>query len=250
MSNRKLARRVKKRKKPKKRRKNSVGTSTKELKKVFEEICGWVKDQGCKVYKHPSKSTVNGSNGYFSSEPSPHIRMALKGRPIKKCLQLIIHEFCHFWQWSENFLDRKDDDGNLIYGKLLDGEELTAKESEKAGKLVRISEYDCEKRTGHVIQMWNLESAFPLEEHRKSAATYNRHIAWSIGDKKKEGSGVFLASYDKLADKLWGSRKFTRWPTLKEMLSPISAKHTKIFDQALAKEKKTKKNKKKRRKRK
>jgi len=244
MSNRKLTRRAKKGRK----RINPEKSSTAELKKVFEDICKEAKKRGCKIYKHPSKKTVNGSNGYFSSEPTPHIRMALKGRPIRKCLQLVIHEYCHYWQWKHNFLDRKDDDGNLLYGKLLDGDDLTPKERDKACKLVKMSEYDCEKRTGHMLKKWNLTSAFPLEEHRRSAATYNRHIAWSIGDRKKEGSGIFLASYDKLADKLWGNRKFTRWPPLKEMLSPISAKHKKIFDAALAKEKKAKKGKKKKRK--
>jgi len=173
-------------------------------------------------------------------DPEPHIRMALKGKSAGKALQLIVHEFCHYWQWKEGFLNRCDDAGNLIYAKLLDGESLTPKEREKASRLVRISEYDCEKRTGHVIKMWNLEQAFPLEEHRRSAATYNRHIIWSIGDKNNEGSGVFLASYDKLADKLWGKKRFTKWWSTKELLAPISKKHKEIFDRALASEKKSK----------
>lgn len=167
--------------------------------------------------------------------------MGLKGRPWEKAIELVIHEFCHYWQWTEGFLGHKDDDGNIAYAKLLDGQELTPKERLMASTLVRISEYDCEKRTGHLFKLWNLEAAFPIEDHRKSAATYNRHIVWSIGDDTTEGSGVFYASYDKLGDKLWDGKKHTRWLTLKELLAPISTKQKAVFDNALAKQKKKKK---------
>jgi hypothetical protein len=237
---RKPKKRITKLKKPKGKR-SKKKKSAKQLWKIFDEICEWVKDQGCRIYKHKKLKTVNGSNGYFTVDPYPHIRMALQGRSPQKALQLVVHEFCHYWQWSENFLDRKDDDGNEIYAKLLDGEALTPREREKASKLVRISEYDCEKRTGHVIKMWKLEGAFPISEHRRSAATYNRHIVWSIGDKNNEGSGVFLASYDSLAPKLWGKKGFPRWMSNSKMLSPLSSKHKKIFDAALKASKRSKK---------
>lgn len=214
--------------------------SNKELKEVFYEIVEWVRAQGCKVYCHHNSKTVAGSNGYFTSEPKPHIRMGLKGRPWEKAIELVIHEFCHYWQWSDGFLGHKDDDGNIAYAKLLNGETLTPQERLKASTLVRISEYDCEKRTGHLFKLWNLEAAFPPEEHRKSAATYNRHIVWSIGDDKNEGSGIFLASYDKLGDALWGNKVHNRWLSVKELLAPISPQHKKIFDEALAKVKKKK----------
>jgi len=203
-----------------------------EIKKLFYEIIKWIKKQGCKVYVHKNSKRVHGSNGYFSSEPKPHIRAAIKGRPWDRCIQLIIHEFCHYWQWKEGFLGRKDDEGNIIYGRLLEGEELTPKERQIASTLVRISEYDCEKRTGYVIKKWNLETVFPVEEHRRSSATYNRHIVWSIGDKRNEGSGVFYANYDKLANKLWGNKRFTRWMSNSELLSSISSRHRDVFNTA------------------
>jgi len=214
--------------------------SNKELKEIFHEIVEWIREQGCKVYLHHNKKTVSGSNGYFTSEPKPHIRVGLKNRPMDKAIELIIHEFCHYWQWSEGFLGHKDDDGNIAYAKLLDGQDLTPEERLKASTLVRISEYDCEKRTGHLFKVWNLESVFPIEEHRKSAATYNRHIVWSIGDGTTEGSGVFLASYDKLGDRLWAGKTHNRWLSLKELLAPINSKQKEIFDNALSKQKKKK----------
>lgn len=214
------------------------------VEEMFQAIVKHIRDNGCKVEVKKNAEKVNGSNGYFTSEPYPHIKVALKGRPWPKTIQLIVHEYCHYWQWKDGFLDHKDDDGNIIYSHILEGDPVTAKQRDKASKLVRISEYDCEIRTGSLFapepKGWNLESIFSQAEHIKSANTYNRHIVWSIGDKENEGSGIFLHTYDKLAPKLWGNKKFTNfwdpWTDegMDKILAPISAKHKKIFDDALA----------------
>lgn len=212
--------------------------STKEMEEMFYEIVKYAKDQGCPVTVHKNQAKVNGSNGYFSSEPKPHIKVGLKGRPWDRSIQLIIHEFCHFWQWSDGFLGHKDDEGNIAYGRLLEGEKLTPDERKKASTLVRISEYDCEIRTDSLFERWNLNSIFPRENHIKSSNTYNRHIVWSIGDENYPGSGVFYAKYDTLADKLWGSQVFKHFwnPETPEgeakLLSSISTKHRNILDTA------------------
>jgi hypothetical protein len=215
----------------------------KELEKMFWQLVEWVRAQGCKVYCYKNKKTVGGSNGYFTPDPEPHIKVSLKNRPWTSALPLLIHEFCHFWQWKSGFLGRKDDEGNVIYSKILKGEEVTPEEREQASRLVRISEYDCEKRTAWLIKKWELEKICPVPEHIRSSNTYNRHAAWSIGSKQKEGSGVFFANYDKCSPALWGQKK-PRWMSLKQVLSPISDKHAKIFDTALARH--LKKSKKKR----
>jgi len=208
------------------------------MEKMFYEIVQYSKDQGCPVTVFKSLEKINGSNGYFSADPEPHIKVALKNRPWPKAIELIIHEFCHYWQWQDGFLGRKDDEGNLIYSRILDGEHVSPTDREKASQLVRISEYDCEMRTEKLFEKWKLEEIFPPEEHKKSAATYNRHIVWSIGDKTTPGSGIFYAKYDTLGDKLWGNKKFTFFwdPTtssgMAKIIEPISAEHKAVFDKA------------------
>lgn len=225
-----------------------------DMEKMFYEIVQFSKDQGCPVTVYKSLEKVNGSNGYFSSEPKPHIKVGLKNRPWPKAIELIIHEFCHYWQWRDGFLGRKDDEGNLIYSRILDGEEVSPEEREKASQLVRISEYDCEIRTASLFEKWHLEGIFPPKDHIQSAATYNRHIVWSIGDTNTAGSGIFYAKYDALADKLWGNKSFGFfWDPksssgMSKIIEPISVEHKAVFDKAagLSSEKKVAAKKKKR----
>lgn len=212
--------------------------SNDEMEKMFYEIVQFSKDQGCPVTVYKSLEKVNGSNGYFTSEPKPHIKVGLKNRPWPKAIELIIHEFCHYWQWKDGFLGRKDDEGNIIYSRILDGEEVTPEEREKASQLVRISEYDCEIRTASLFEKWKLENVFPESEHIKSANTYNRHIVWSIGDKTTPGSGIFYAKYDSLADALWGNKTFGFFWDPKsssgmgKIIETISPEHKAVFDKA------------------
>lgn len=212
--------------------------STSDMQKMFYEIVEYAKAHGCPVTVYKSLEKVNGSNGYFSSDPKPHIKVGLKNRSWPKAIELIIHEFCHFWQWQSGFLGRKDDEGNLIYSRILAGEAVSPEEREKASQLVRISEYDCEMRTAELLKLWNLESMFPPEQHIKSANTYNRHIVWSIGDKNHPGSGIFYAKYDTLADKLWGNTVFSDfWKPktssgMAKIIAPLTAEQKAVFDNA------------------
>jgi hypothetical protein len=212
--------------------------SNDEMEKMFYEIVQFSKDQGCPVTVYKSLEKVNGSNGYFASDPKPHIKVGLKNRSWPKAIELIIHEFCHYWQWKDGFLGRKDDEGNLIYSRILEGEEVTPEEREKASQLVRISEYDCEIRTASLFEKWKLEDVFPTSEHVKSSNTYNRHIVWSIGDSTTPGSGIFYAKYDTLADDLWGNKSFSYFWDPKsssgmgKIIEPISDAHKAVFDKA------------------
>lgn len=212
--------------------------SNEDIKDLFYSIVDYAKEEGCPVTVYPKKNKINGSNGYFCSDPKPHIKVALGNKTWPQAIQLITHEYCHYWQWKDGFLGHKDDEGNIAYARLLEGEDLTPQERHKASVLVRISEYDCEMRTAELFKQWNMESVFPLDQHIRSSNTYNRHIVWSIGDKTFPGSGVFYAKYDSLADELWGSKKFkTFWDPKtfngkQKLTAPISKKHLEIFDQA------------------
>lgn len=223
---------------------NKKKPTQKQMEDMFYEIVDYIKDKGCPVTIYKNLSKINGSNGYFCSDPKPHIKAALKGKGWDKSIQLIVHEFCHYWQWKDKFIGHKDDQGNIIYSLILEGDDVTPKQREKASVLVRLSEYDCEIRTAELLRRWNITSIYPIDEHIKSANTYNRHIAWSVGDKDHEGSGVFLHTYDKLADKLWGKKKFRSFwnpktaAGRKKIFSPISQKHKEVFDDALKKTKK------------
>ena len=218
-----------------------MALSQKDLEGLFKEIVEWARQQGCRVYCHWKKKTVNGSNGYFAASPVPHIRMGLLDRPIKRSLVLLLHEFCHFWQWKDGFLGRKDDLGNQIYTRILNGEEVTPAERERARKLVAYSEYDCERRTAYLLKKWKLEEIISSKDYVRSANTYNRHVAWSIGDAQKPGSGVFFPDYDKCAEDLWGRQK-SRWLTNSQVVAPINQKHAQVFEKALQRFRKKKRS--------
>jgi len=227
----------------KRRRNNPSDTvekkpSSTSMKKVFYEIVDFAKQQGCPIEVHPNLEKINGSNGYFSAEPQAHIEIALKGKTWPRAIQLIIHEFCHYWQHVDGFIGKKDDEGNIIYARLLDGETVTIEEREKARALIQISEYDCEIRTASLFKRWNLETIFPPEKHIRSSNTYNRHIAWSLGDKDYPGSGIFWHKYDSLGSKLWRDAQFKFFWNPKTdagqrlIIAPISEEHRIIFDKA------------------
>lgn len=215
--------------------------SKKDLQEIFESIVEWIEKHNCKVYLNDTK-TVFGSNGYFTPDPEPHIKVGMKGRSLENAIVLILHEFCHFWQWEENFLNRIDDRGNEIYGNVLSGKEVTEDERNRARKLVALSEYDCEQRTAHLLKKWNLESVRSVQEHIKAANAYNRHVAWSIGTGDSPGSGKFFPGHEGLADKLWPSKTKFRWFTAEEACAPISEDAKQIFDEAYAKYAKHAKN--------
>ena len=212
--------------------------SVKSMKGVFYEIVSYASKNGCPVTVHTDKSKIEGSNGYFSQDPKPHIQIALKGKTWGKAIELLIHEYCHYWQWKESFLERKDDEGNIIYSGILDGKDISPEQREKARVLIQLSEYDCEIRAASLFDKWNLESVFPPSEHIKSANTYNRHIAWSVGDKGIRGSGIFMPTYDTVAPQLWGNKEFAHFwdPNSPEgqqrILAPISEEHRKVFNKA------------------
>lgn len=208
--------------------------SQRDQEEIFKDIVKWVRAQGCKVYCQKKSKTVYGSNGYFTPDPEPHIKMGLKGKPLDKSIVLLLHEFGHYWQWVDGFLDRKDDEGNEIYGVILEGGSATPAETDKARKLVAVSEYDCEKRTAYLLRKWNLEAIRSLEDHIKFANSYNRHAAWSIGSGKNPGSAVFYPEHESMADKLWPGKKKHKWFTAKQIEAPISAAHKKKFDAAYA----------------
>jgi len=219
---------------------NKKKPSKAQMEEMFWEIVDYIKSKGCPVTVFSNKSKINGSNGYFCSDPKPHIKAAIKGKGWDKAIQLITHEFCHYWQWKDKFIGHKDDQGNIYYSMILEGEDITPKQREKASVLVRLSEYDCEIRTAELLEKWNITSIYPIHEHIKSANTYNRHIAWSVGSEQEEGSGVFLHTYDKLAPQLWGGRKFKNFwnpktaSGRKKIFSSISRDHKAVFERALA----------------
>lgn len=212
---------------------NNSNLTDKDLREIFDEITDWITEQGCEVHCVWDKKTVNGSNGYFTPDPEPHIKMGLKSRPLIDAIVLVLHEFCHYWQWKDKFMHRLDDKGNAIYGKILEGKEVTDEERERARKLVALSEYDCEQRTAYLLKKWNLTSVRTVEDHIKAANAYNRHAAWSIGTAGKPGSGKFYPLHEKLADRLWPNKENHRWFTAEEVVSPISSQHKKVFDTAM-----------------
>ena len=54
--------------------------SKSQMEEIFWEIVKFIKKSGCPVTIHKNLSKINGSNGYFCSDPRPHIKVAIKGK--------------------------------------------------------------------------------------------------------------------------------------------------------------------------
>jgi len=100
--------------------------------------------------------------GYFSIEPNLELCVAVK-KPQKKWLPILVHEYCHFLQWSENSdvwnnnLVYDGYDGETMIERWVTGKIALGKSKlENCLKTTIEVELDAEKRSVEMIKKFNL----------------------------------------------------------------------------------------------
>lgn len=108
--------------------------------------------------------------GYWDEE-SKTIAIAVAR---KDWIPLLIHEFCHFLQWTENkFRSQKDIEASDDIDDWLNNKiELTKKQISDKLDIIARCELDCEKRTAKMMKEFNVLSAEEIEEFIQKANAY------------------------------------------------------------------------------
>lgn len=198
---------------------------------IFDQLVDWIKDNGCRVFVHKARHIIGGCNGYYESTPYHHIRVAMKNRPMDEAIGLLLHEFCHYIQHKENFYTKEIDEANELYELILNGHKLHPDDVEFTRKFVALGEYDCDMRAIDLAKELGLDHIVKPDKVIKSANSYNRHVAWSVGSMNKSGSAIFMANHKEMGEVLWKGKKVKRM-TEKQIFEPISAEHKRAFDKA------------------
>lgn len=109
------------------------------------------------------------SSGYFDypeSNPKlkkPLLAVGVKNRPIREWVETLLHEYCHFKQYTENCNAWKN---------YINSYKNKTNKAKTIHKAVMRLEADCEKRTIKLIQKLNLEKYINIKEYAQRANSY------------------------------------------------------------------------------
>ncbi len=126
------------------------------------------------------------SNGFFNPETN---EMAISiGKPVKKWLNTLVHESCHFDQWVQNCKEwramnnERTDACTQLFEWLEDERKLSDEKAIKMASIMRDLELDNERRTIEKIKKYNLP--IDIKEYAKGAGAYVMFYNY-IGKHKK-----------------------------------------------------------------
>ena len=191
----------------------------------FDEMVRYIREDGCRVYVYPNKKTIFGGNsGTFSyNEHGPIIAMASSGRSKYKRMETLLHEYGHFLQYKDGFMQYLDDicDSYEIERIWLAGKvKLTPMELLIARNCMLTMEYDAERRAVQTAEELDVED-FCRDYYVKGAAGYAAAIKWTWARKINTTSTP--------ARKLFSSNLLTN----EELFAPLTEDELKKFDKAL-----------------
>jgi len=154
---------------------------------TYDDVVEYIKAAGCRVYIYNQKTSIYGGvNGTFDyNDNGPIICVANKNIPPKKRIETLLHEYGHFLQWQDGFLQYLDGicDGYEVFEKWVNGKEYSAMEIQIARNLVLTIEYDAEKRAidiGEFLQPDNWSRDYIL----MGAQSYVTGIKWDFLNRK------------------------------------------------------------------
>lgn len=118
----------------------------------FDELVCFIKMDGCPVRLYnKSILKIAQSIGTFdvSKNGNPIISMAIKGHTKLELKRILLHEYAHYLQWVDGFMDEAESNikGWDILDKWLSGKNYTKQELFAARNCVILLEYDAEIRT-------------------------------------------------------------------------------------------------------
>lgn len=188
---------------------------------TYDEFVEFIKEDGCRVYVYDKKDSIYGGNrGTFTSnEHGPIICVANKGVTAPKRVETLIHEYAHFLQWKEGFMEMLDGivDSYALVDDWVEGRiELTARELEIARRAVLTMEYDAEKRAYELGNSMDIDDWKP-DLYLRGAASYMDVIKWEFLTRSWSTYIPNRSSY---------KAKILTW---KELYAPMSEKKIRKF---------------------
>jgi hypothetical protein len=152
---------------------------------TYDELVKYIRGEGCRVYVYKHKKTIyGGSKGTFDgyAEHGPIICVATKDVEPERSIETLLHEFGHFLQWQDGFLQYLDGicdtyelEHEWIKGKI----EFTPCELKIVRNTMLALEYDAEKR-GCEAGCWLGPNDFSKEFYLQGAAAYMDSIKWEF----------------------------------------------------------------------
>lgn len=157
----------------------------------LKDLIEWVEQKGCPV-KIKNKSG-RGYQGLFYCNKPRRIILFSKGNSKQVLFRTLVHEYCHYLQWQEGYLQKIEKLFNWqdYYFFLEDNKKLSRKKQLRALLGVLFLEHDCEARTIKLIQ----EKGWPVNitKYIKGANNYFYELIKPI--KKKKGGPSLVAPY-------------------------------------------------------
>lgn len=157
----------------------------------LEELIKWVEDKGCPVKIKNKRG--RGVQGLFYWNKPRRIVLFSKGNSKQVLFRTLIHEYCHYVQWQENFIQKIDKLFNWqdYYFFLEDNKKLSRKKQLRALMGVLILEHDCESRTIALIK----EKGWPVNITKYIAGANNYFYDLIRPLKKKKGGPSLVTPF-------------------------------------------------------
>lgn len=188
----------------------------------FDDVVEYIKLEGCRVRIYSSEYVCGGNAGTFNYayNGGPLINIATKGTPRKKIMETLLHEFGHYLQWKDGFMQYLDGvcDAYDTQDQWLDNKiELTDFEIKCARNIMLSMEYDAEQR-GARQGLLLKPNGFCVKHYLRGAASYMEAIKWSFARRK---SFIKCPSRRKYKGEFW---------THERLFSPLEEKRLKQLD--------------------
>lgn len=195
----------------------------------YNDFVDYIKSDGCRVYVYNNKESIHyGNKGTFDyNEKGPIICVANKGLIGHKKIEILIHEYGHYLQYKDGFLQYLDSicDAYEIEDKWLNKKiELNEFELKIVRNMILTIEYDAEKR-GFDAANFLRPVHYSPQLYLKGAAAYVAAIKWSFATRKKTNNTP--------ARRLFKSKILTN----KEIFEDLTEKEISVLGESL-KEKK------------
>lgn len=146
----------------------------------YTSLVDYIRAQGCRVRLY-NKRLVNEAKGTFHvTERGPLISIAMKGNNNKKAVEYLLHEYGHYLQWQDGYMDLLDGicDGYELWHQWVKGQiELTALEIKTARNAMLALEWGAECRALALGERLKIKH-FDYEHHLKGANAYMLGIKW------------------------------------------------------------------------
>lgn len=147
----------------------SLTSDNKKLNRFLDYLTSTLKETNTKLVLSLSDVYIDGSRvaGYYS-----HDLKSIVIRFEDNYLETLIHEFCHYIQFTKNKrVVRNIDESLILMWQWLNHEiELPKKDVERVIKNVQALELDCERMSVAIIKKYKLD--IDLEKYIKSANLY------------------------------------------------------------------------------